>query len=128
LTAKAGFQAIIIPKILAVSAEVFRPLLPTHLPLCCNVLMAWSLPYFSENIPPAILLNYTVPQLCHWATLLLALSSIYCGGVIHGNPPRIYTDNASHFKVNKGEKSEVIINPFDRNQTQIERALKECGS
>ncbi|MDR1312815.1 MAG: hypothetical protein LBQ12_03755 [Deltaproteobacteria bacterium] len=36
----------------------------------------------AKNIPPAILLNYTMPQLCRWATLLPALSSIYFGGDI----------------------------------------------
>jgi hypothetical protein len=45
----------------------------------------------------------------------------------HGCPISIYVDKASHFKVNKGEKSEDILSLSDKNQTQLERALEECG-
>jgi transposase-like protein len=45
----------------------------------------------------------------------------------HGSPLLLYTDKAGHFRVNMGEKSEIILNPADKNETQIERALRECG-
>jgi transposase len=46
---------------------------------------------------------------------------------LHGRPIALYTDNASHFRVNKGEKSEDVISPHDKTKTQIERALGQCG-
>jgi transposase len=49
----------------------------------------------------------------------------YCQA--HGCPPLILVDRAGHFKVNKGESEEKILNPFDKSETQIQRAVKECG-
>jgi hypothetical protein len=45
----------------------------------------------------------------------------------HGCPMSFYVDKASHFKVNKGEKSEDIVSLYNKKETQIERALNECG-
>ncbi|MDR2459635.1 MAG: hypothetical protein LBE38_02455 [Deltaproteobacteria bacterium] len=45
----------------------------------------------------------------------------------YGVPISLYTDRASHFKVNKNEKREEVFSPYDKSKTQIERALKECG-
>jgi transposase len=45
----------------------------------------------------------------------------------NGRPVSFYTDRASHFKINKDEKSEEILSHNDRQETQIQRALKECN-
>ncbi|MDR1657115.1 MAG: ISNCY family transposase [Deltaproteobacteria bacterium] len=45
----------------------------------------------------------------------------------HGCPDAFYVDKASHFRVNRGEKSEDIVDPSNKELTQIERALGECG-
>jgi hypothetical protein len=45
----------------------------------------------------------------------------------HGCPISFYVDKASHFKVNRGENAEDILNPLNKDETQIERALSECG-
>jgi transposase len=43
-----------------------------------------------------------------------------------GRPVALYTDKASHFKVNKGETSEDVISEANPAETQIKRALDEC--
>jgi hypothetical protein len=35
----------------------------------------------------------------------------------YGAPMSIYTDKASHFKVNKGEKREDVLSPYDKSKT-----------
>jgi hypothetical protein len=45
----------------------------------------------------------------------------------YGIPASLYTDRASHFKVNAGEKPEDVLDAQDRRVTQIERASRECG-
>jgi hypothetical protein len=46
---------------------------------------------------------------------------------LYGIPIAVYTDKASHFKVNAGETREEVINPFNSSETQLERAFRDCG-
>jgi hypothetical protein len=44
----------------------------------------------------------------------------------YGLPVIIYSDRASHFSVNKGEKSEDVLSHINVSETQIKRALDDC--
>jgi transposase InsO family protein len=44
----------------------------------------------------------------------------------YGRPLAFYSDRASHFNVNKGEKNENVVSHLNPTETQIQRALREC--
>jgi transposase len=55
----------------------------------------------------------------------MAMTKLY--SELYGFPLAIYTDKASHFKVNAGETREEVISHFNSSETQLERAFKDCG-